>query len=113
MALAAFISALPAIVGFSAKEQQFLKLFLFPLVFRCLCNKAQETKLLPDIPYGSVVAYVVVCSFYGYFYGVEWYSNVPAMTKMIDSWGDFQISEKMQHASWNIHYRGLRGGYTR
>ena len=111
MFFAAFASAIPAVSGLTAKEQQLIKLFIFPLVFRCLCNSALDKKILPTLKHGNIWGYVAVCFVYGYCYGTEWYSNVPAMQKMIDNWGHFGISEKMEHVAWNIFSRGTRGGY--
>jgi len=34
--IAAFVSSLPAIIGFTKKEAQLFKLLVYPLMFRCL-----------------------------------------------------------------------------
>ena len=47
MLVAAVLSAIPAIVGFTSKELSLFKLFLFPLVCRCVVTKASELGLIP------------------------------------------------------------------
>ena len=75
MFIAAALSALPAILGMNSKEQQLLKLFVFPLMFRCLFTKLFEAKLLPTFKHGDVVGYMLTTFFYGYVVTCEQYSN--------------------------------------
>jgi hypothetical protein len=75
MLVSALISAFPCMVGLTSKEQSLLKLFIFPLVFRCLFSKAFELRLLPTFRHGDIVAYVMGTGFFGAITIAESYSN--------------------------------------
>ena len=77
MALAAFLSALPVIVGMSDKEKSLFKLVVYPLMFRCIMGKFFEIGLVPEVKYGSVIGYFVATFFFGYCTVVEKWSHQP------------------------------------
>jgi hypothetical protein len=58
-----------------------------------MMTKALEIGIIPRLKYGGIIGYAIATSFYGYVYGLEFYSNNPAMKKMIDTYGHFEISE--------------------
>ena len=76
MLLAACFSALPAIVGFTPKELSLFKLFLFPLVCRCLVTKASEIGMIPYLTrHNDIIGYMIATSIVGFCYTIESYST--------------------------------------
>jgi len=76
MFMAAFISAIPAIIGMTAKEQSLFKLLIYPLMYRCLFTKIFEIGLLPTLKrHGDILGYFIVTFFFGYCQLCESYSN--------------------------------------
>ena len=74
--MAAFLSAIPAIVGMTSKEQSLFKLLVFPLMYRCLFTKIFEKNLLPTPQkHGDILGYVLATFFYGYCQLCENHSN--------------------------------------
>ena len=80
------MSGIPLIVGMNPKEMNLIKLFMFPLVSRCVVDKMLELGYLPTLPYGSVLSYMIVCFIVTYGYLVERHSLAPSMYKMVDSY---------------------------
>ena len=72
--IAGLISAIPLAFGFDAKEQNLLKLFIYPLALRCFGDKMLELGYLPTLPYGSILSYMAVNSVITYGYTVESHS---------------------------------------
>ena len=76
MFVAAFLSAIPVIVGFSSREQSLFKLLIFPLVWRCIVSKAMDLGLLPTLNrHGDILGYVIVTTIVGFCFSTEGYSN--------------------------------------
>ena len=84
--LAGALSALPLAFGFNAQEQNLLKLFIYPLAYRCVCDKLFELGWLPQVKYGSVISYMMVSSVITYGFTVERHSQPPSMYRMVDSY---------------------------
>ena len=88
MFVAAFISAIPAIIGFSSREQQLFKLLIFPLVWRCIVSKAMDIGLLPTLKrHGDILGYVIVTTIVGFCFSTEGYSNQRQLQGMIRGYG--------------------------
>ena len=109
--LAALVSAIPALVGFNSREISLIKLFLFPLVFRCLWGKAFEMGVpcfkTPGV--GGIFGYVAVGSLIGYSFWLEPWSNNPSMNKMVMQYTNFPDSTRLGHVTSMLYFRVLHG----
>lgn len=105
MLLAAFLSALPVVIGMNDKEQNLLKLLLYPLLWRCVFTKLFEMKWLPTFKHGDILAYVISTFYFGHVSVFEVYSNNRPMFYAVANYGSWGLPELMQHNSWNIWWR--------
>ena len=84
--IAAMISALPALIGFSSQEIRLIKLMMFPLVFRCIGTKLFEKGFPQMKRHGGIVAYVLLTNIIAFSYVLEPLSNAAGMQKSIESY---------------------------
>lgn len=81
------------------QEQSLLKLFFFPLAYRCLVDKLRMKGVIPDIKHGSVLGYVLSAGIIGFVWTMEKYSDSPAMKKAVDMY--VRESHYEQRVHWN------------
>jgi len=103
--IAGMMSAIPLLVGMKAKEMNLLKLFMFPLVSRCIVDKLLELGYLPTVPYGSVISYMLACFIITYGYLVERHTLAPSMYKMVDSYARLTDTEARFLNVYKTHSR--------
>jgi hypothetical protein len=84
--IAGLISALPLAIGLDDKEQNLLKLFIFPLAIRCICDKMFEIGWLPKVKYGSIIGYMLASTIISYGFTIERHSQPASMYRMVDSY---------------------------
>ena len=72
--IAAMVSVIPLYFGLQDKEKNLMKLFFFPLAFRCLSNKTIEIGLIPRPNHGDILAYGIFVWFMGFGTLIEWNS---------------------------------------
>ena len=84
--MAGAISGLALAFGLEDKEKNLLKLFIYPLALRCIGDKLLEKGILPTLPHGGVISYMIICSVITYGYTVERHSQPGSMFRMIDSY---------------------------
>lgn len=88
------ISSLPMSLMAEAQEQNLMKLFFFPLAFRCLFDKLFESGVIPTFKHGDILSYVLVNSLVSYVWTYEKYSNSPSLSKSIDQYTRVKQLEK-------------------
>ena len=83
--IAGMASAIPIVLIMNPQEQNLLKLFFFPLAFRCLVDKLLQLKLLPNLGtnFGSVISYMLVTTIIGFTYTFESFSLAPSMYRLV------------------------------
>ena len=77
--IAAMISVIPLFIGLQDKEKNLMKLFFFPLAFRCLSNKTIEIGLVPRPKHGDILAYGIFAYLIGFSTLMEWNSCPDAL----------------------------------
>ena len=105
MAFAAFLSAIPIVVGLNKKELSLFKLLIYPLMYRCLVTKLIELGLIPTFKHGDILGYVVTTFFYGFCQICESHSHQPQMYNMVKQYAQFGYNELLLFTSWKIRYR--------
>ena len=81
--IAAMVSVIPMYIGLQEKEKNLMKLFFFPLAFRCLSNKTIEIGLVPRPNHGDILAYGIFAYLIGFGTLMEWNSCNPAIKRNI------------------------------
>ena len=107
--IAGLISAIPLAYGLDAKEQNLLKLFVYPLACRCVCDKLLEKGYLPTLPGGSILSYMAVNSVITYGYTVERHSQPKSMYRMIDTYA--RLSD-VENRFMNVFRTQIRADIT-
>ena len=82
------ISSLPMSL-LNSTEQNLLKLFFFPLAFRCFFDKMLELGFMPRLKGGDIISYVLASSVIGYVWTYEKYSDSLSMSKAVDMYTQF------------------------
>ena len=76
-----------------------MKLFFFPLAYRCLCDKLLEKGWLPKFKHGDILGYMLASGCIGFVWSMEKYSDSPAMKKAVDLYTRENRWEQRVH--WN------------
>ena len=74
--IAGMVSSIPFIIGLKKDEMVLIKLFFFPLLWRCFAALFIESKVIP-VPkkHGDIMTYVVLSSIIGFCMMYEGYSS--------------------------------------
>ena len=103
--VAAFISSAPIIVGLENSEMNLLKLLFYPLMWRCLCDKLIEVGLIPRLPGGDILGYMIACTPIPYAYMLERHSNIPSVQKIVDQYSQANFLENRTYRFAQISTR--------
>ena len=68
------VSVIPLFLGLNEKEKNLMKLFFFPLAFRCFSNKTIEIGLVPRPRHGDILAYGIFAFLIPFTTLIEWNS---------------------------------------
>jgi len=96
--IAGFISSLP-INLVSKQEQNLLRLFFYPLAWRCFYDKLKELGIVPKVKHASVLFYMIHALHIGYTYTYE-KQSIGSLNGAIDSYTQF--SRHSNRIFWNI-----------